>query len=351
MSRRRRRTQQTEAEGQGCLLLFGGFAALLLGGWWLVGGYAVLLVVAYLGAQAWQRRREGEWFADLGRLEDFLELDPIAFEKLTAMVLERSGYKSVRMTKASADDGVDLFCTTPDGRSAVVQCKRYSTRKVGSPAVRELAGTVRLHRVKIGVFVTTSTFSADAERTAKECGIRLIDGPTLARMHRRITRGLASGEDLMPLPTWAEGVEWSEDELREIKGRTPHASPTVEPDVRHAPLSQSTARSSSALDWRELGGRLLRVTERAASGTEIVNTTLEPDSEGRVIEMLIEVRNLGDRPRAMLVNVVTVSKEGRPTGSVELYTLKTEIGDTGLATGRITMPPDKSLVQISTAFL
>jgi hypothetical protein len=53
----------------------------------------------------------------------------------------------------------------------------------------------------------------------------------------------------------------------------------------------------------------------------------------------------------MLVNVVTVSKEGRPTGSVELYTLKTEIGDTGLATGRITMPPDKSLVQISTAFL
>ena len=67
-----------------------------------------------------------------------------------------------------------------------VQAKRWKDNTVGRPTVQSFAGSLLGKKGRKGVFITTSTFSKDAQEYVKEveanAKIVLIDGPTLASL-------------------------------------------------------------------------------------------------------------------------------------------------------------------------
>jgi restriction system protein len=110
-------------------------------------------------------------------VEKLYELSPADFEKYVAALFQRKGYK-VGHRGGSGDHGVDLELIGPDGRRAIVQCKRYQ-HTVGPDIVRELYGTLIHERAMRGFLVTTADISEAAEEWARGKPITLIDGPTL----------------------------------------------------------------------------------------------------------------------------------------------------------------------------
>ena len=65
-----------------------------------------------------------------------------------------------------------------------VQAKRYKDTVVGRPDIQQFAGALQGQRARKGVFLTTSTFSAEARQYATliDTRIVLIDGKELARL-------------------------------------------------------------------------------------------------------------------------------------------------------------------------
>lgn len=117
-------------------------------------------------------------------LGDMLEMSPSEFETFTGRALEAMGYTSVRRVGGAGDLAADLTALDPQGRSAIVQCKRYTPgSKVGSPALQSFIGMKSIHhRVERGIFVTTADYSQQAIDLAKEHGIVLIDGDDLVKI-------------------------------------------------------------------------------------------------------------------------------------------------------------------------
>lgn len=105
------------------------------------------------------------------------------FEQWTARLLRRSGCTEVRVVGGAGDAGLDVLARSPGGLRVVVQCKRYNylTTKVGSPEVQRFAGTARIvHRADIALMITTTNYTAPAERLAQQAGIVLVNRVLLA---------------------------------------------------------------------------------------------------------------------------------------------------------------------------
>ncbi|AWK09972.1 restriction endonuclease [Streptomyces spongiicola] len=91
------------------------------------------------------------------------------FEDFVVDLCRRDGCTDVRRVGGSHDNGADVLGTLPDGRSMVIQCKRYTPkRKIPSREVRDLLGA-RVHfKVDVAIFVATTYFSRPAENFATE---------------------------------------------------------------------------------------------------------------------------------------------------------------------------------------
>lgn len=116
--------------------------------------------------------------------ESISALTPSEFEGYVGLLFRRAGYR-VRRTGGRGDSGVDLVVHR-GGRASVVQCKRYEDN-VGPGTVRELIGTMTNEGFTHGFLVTTSRFTAGAEREARKApySIDLVDGRRLVRWARR----------------------------------------------------------------------------------------------------------------------------------------------------------------------
>lgn len=87
----------------------------------------------------------------------------------------------VKVTRASADGGVDAVVFDPDpirGGKIVIQAKRY-TNTVGVSAVRDLYGTMLNEGAMKGILVTTSDYGPDTYTFAKDKPITLLNGGNL----------------------------------------------------------------------------------------------------------------------------------------------------------------------------
>lgn len=133
------------------------------------------------------------------RLRSALELElleqvkaaPAAFfERLVVDLLLQMGYggsreEAGRVLGGSGDGGVDGIINEDRlGLDVLyVQAKRWSDA-VGRPEVQKFAGALQGHRAKKGVFLTTSSFSREAEDYAARIDSRivLIDGRRLASL-------------------------------------------------------------------------------------------------------------------------------------------------------------------------
>ncbi|MFI5955660.1 restriction endonuclease [Cryptosporangium sp. NPDC051539] len=119
--------------------------------------------------------------ATLDSRPDLMEMNPDYFEHLTRQVFEALGLEGWN-TEHSYDDGVDAVMmnkTVAVGGLTIVQSKRYKNA-IGVNHIRELAGAIEEKRATKGILVTTSWFTPQSERKARENGrMELIDGQHL----------------------------------------------------------------------------------------------------------------------------------------------------------------------------
>lgn len=136
---------------------------------------------------AYQRlRRQVE--ADL--LRQVMEGPPDFLERIVVDLLVRMGYGGTRKDAGEAlgrtgDEGIDgIIKEDPLGLDIIyLQAKRWEGT-VGRPDIQKFAGALQGQRARKGIFLTTSSFSAEAlEYVSRiDSKIILIDGSRLARL-------------------------------------------------------------------------------------------------------------------------------------------------------------------------
>lgn len=123
-------------------------------------------------------------------LQTVKSCSPAFFERLVVDVLVKMGYGGTRQDAGKAvgrsgDDGIDgIIKEDRLGLDIIyIQAKRWDG-VVGRPEVQKFAGTLQGHRARKGIFITTSSFSKDAEDYVSriDSKIVLIDGAMLAHL-------------------------------------------------------------------------------------------------------------------------------------------------------------------------
>ena len=120
--------------------------------------------------------------------ERILAMSPAGFEQLVIDLLTAMGYggayeDAAKVVGRSGDEGIDgVIKEDRLGLDTIyVQAKRWQS-SVGRPEIQRFAGALQGQRARKGVFITSSAFSADAQRYAAsiQMTIVLVDGATLA---------------------------------------------------------------------------------------------------------------------------------------------------------------------------
>lgn len=104
------------------------------------------------------------------------------FEHLVADAYKKIGYQVTERGGGAPDGGVDLEILTQDGRKGLIQCKRWTTKKVGVKIVRELLGVLGKEYANFAVIITCGDFTQEAITFATGQPIDLINGPKLIKM-------------------------------------------------------------------------------------------------------------------------------------------------------------------------
>lgn len=128
-------------------------------------------------------------------LEQLLQLQPEAFERLCQRILRESGFVQVEVTGRSGDGGIDGRGIIKIGGflsfRIIFQCKRYAG-SVSSQQIRDFRGAM-VGRADKGLFMTTGTFTRDAKQEATRDGappIDLIEGDDLVEKMRELKIGI-----------------------------------------------------------------------------------------------------------------------------------------------------------------
>ena len=150
-----------------------------------------LLEIAYL-----QVRRQIE--AEL--LSQIKSSPPEFLERVVVDLVVRMGYGGSRKDAGEAlgrsgDEGIDgIIKEDPLGLDIIYLQAKHWEGTVGRPEIQKFAGALQGQRARKGIFITTSTFSADAlEYTSRiDTKIILIDGPRLSKL--MFDHGVGVGE-------------------------------------------------------------------------------------------------------------------------------------------------------------
>jgi restriction system protein len=123
-------------------------------------------------------------------LAQIMSSPPEFLERVVVDLVVRMGYGGSRKDAGEAlgrsgDEGIDgIIKEDPLGLDIIyLQAKRWEGT-VGRPEIQKFAGALQGQRARKGIFITTSSFSADAlEYTSRiETKIILIDGPRLSKL-------------------------------------------------------------------------------------------------------------------------------------------------------------------------
>jgi len=124
-------------------------------------------------------------------LDSILAATPQFFENLVIDLMLAMGYGGSRQdagqaTQYTQDGGIDgIIKEDKLGLEMIyLQAKRYSNKTVGRPDIQAFAGALDMHRAKKGVFITTSSFSKEAQEFVGmiEKRIVLVDGEKLTEL-------------------------------------------------------------------------------------------------------------------------------------------------------------------------
>jgi restriction system protein len=113
----------------------------------------------------------------------FADIEWRRFEAVCEMLFAQSGFKT-KSQSHGADGGVDvwIYSAHAEGPVSIAQCKHFRSKEVDVKLIREFFGVMSSHKLQRGTFVTTSTFTADAQKFANENGINALDGDKLLKL-------------------------------------------------------------------------------------------------------------------------------------------------------------------------
>ncbi|CAL9308135.1 restriction endonuclease [Streptomyces sp. SudanB52_2052] len=169
----------------------GGLALVLLAVFWpAVRPYATgALILGGAAAAGWwlwrtdrtargrdrQWRREEAVKAGHRTLAEVDAMTGTEFEELVAGLCRRDGCTDIRRVGGANDNGADVVGRLPDGRTVVIQCKRYApSSTIASRELRDLLGAKVHFGADVAVFVTTTRFSRPSERFALQHDILAV---------------------------------------------------------------------------------------------------------------------------------------------------------------------------------
>ena len=125
-------------------------------------------------------------------LENIVKMDPSDFETLVLKLLAALGYgggnfQSMQGVPRGPDGGIDGRINEDQlGLDQIyIQAKRYTENSIGRPTVQTFIGAMTGGGCRKGVFVTSSTFTAEAKSYAndlRDMKLVLIDGKKLAEL-------------------------------------------------------------------------------------------------------------------------------------------------------------------------
>lgn len=113
----------------------------------------------------------------------FADIEWRRFEVVCEAYYSQGNLKTKSQTHG-ADGGVDIwmYFDDPDKPVSIVQCKNFYKKEIGVSLMREFLGVMAANKLTSGQFVTSSTFTADAQKFAKQNGINAVDGDRLLKM-------------------------------------------------------------------------------------------------------------------------------------------------------------------------
>ena len=113
----------------------------------------------------------------------FTDIEWRRFEAVCERLFAQSGFKT-KSQSHGADGGVDvwMYSAHAEGPVSIAQCKHWRGEVVTVKEIREFFGVMSSHKLQRGTFVTTSTFTADAQKFANENGINALDGDKLLKL-------------------------------------------------------------------------------------------------------------------------------------------------------------------------
>ena len=189
--RRRKKGKEFEELMQGIFALAGvGLVLLYLEDrtkfYFWAGGILIVGVVIIVVVNKFSSNRINKWFSSGRQLRELKAMEPSEFEKYVAVLYKRLGYKTETVGGVN-DGGIDVIATDKEGIKHYIQCKKYITKKVGSPEIRDFYGAMagKLAEGK-GFFITTNIFTHEAERFAEGKPIELIYGKKLVRIINQV---------------------------------------------------------------------------------------------------------------------------------------------------------------------
>jgi len=93
------------------------------------------------------------------------------YERHVAYLLDRKGYRDVRITRETNEYGADIICYNGKVKTAV-QCKFY-TRPVWYQAVQDAVSGMLYYGCRHAIVVTNSTYTRQAVDGARRIGVEL----------------------------------------------------------------------------------------------------------------------------------------------------------------------------------
>jgi restriction system protein len=124
-------------------------------------------------------------------------LSPGGFERLCRRVLLEVGFEDVNVTRQSGDGGIDGYGILRINKlisdRVLFQCKRHA-EQISPAYIREFRGSMS-GRADRGIFLATSTFSAEAKREARRDGavpIEMVDLDSLISLLAEFGLGVKS---------------------------------------------------------------------------------------------------------------------------------------------------------------
>lgn len=107
------------------------------------------------------------------------------FEELCAGYFIAKGYKT-KLSRIGADGGIDIYLYKDSYSStkafAIVQCKAWNTYKVGVKPIRELFGVMTAEKAPLGIFITSGSYTKEAEGFSDGKPLKLLSGSSLLKL-------------------------------------------------------------------------------------------------------------------------------------------------------------------------